>query len=86
MDCIHIIAMRICSEPFLFPLLLYGSLSMLSAQEGAERGEGGLCFQGDENTRLYTAAAVLCNWAVTMTTFKGLKEEGEKSSQCLRVT
>lgn len=38
---------------------------------GEERG-GGLCFQGDGNTRLYTAAAVLCNRAVTMTMFKGL--------------
>lgn len=33
---------------------------------------GGLCFQGDGNTRLYTAVAVLCNSTVTMTTFKGL--------------
>lgn len=56
---------------------------MLSAQEGAQRreglcvcvnggGGGGVCFQGDGNTRLYTAVAVLCNRAVTMTMFKGL--------------
>lgn len=34
-------------------------------------GGGALCYQGDENTRLYTAAAVLCNRTVTMTMFKG---------------
>lgn len=52
--------------PFLFPLLLYCFVSMLSAQEEAQR-EGGFSFQGDGNTRLYTAADVLCNRAVTMT-------------------
>lgn len=54
-----------------------------STARGGERGEGGgggrggwgggfLCFQGDGNTRLYTATAVLCNRAVTMAMFKGL--------------
>lgn len=54
---------------------------------GFKRVKGGLCFQGDGNTRLYTAAAVLCNRAVTMTVFKGLgwRKKG-RSSLCLRAT
>lgn len=86
----------ICSElPFLFPLLLHCFLSMPSTLEGAHRGgreglkewRGGFCFQGDGNTRLYTAAAALCNRAVTMTVLKGLgwRKKG-RSSLCLRAT
>lgn len=73
---------RICSElPFLFPLLLYGFLSMLSVQERAQRGGvcvwwGGLCFQGDGNTRLYTAAVMQSGCYHDYVQGVGLKEEG----------
>ncbi len=44
-------------------------------------GGVGVCFQGDGNTRLYTAAAVLCNRAVTMAMFKwlGWRKKGKSS-------
>ena len=42
-------------------------------REEARGGEVGVSVSKEMgNTRLYTAAAALCNRAVTMTTFKGL--------------
>lgn len=64
----------VCSTlPFLFPLLLYCFLSMLSVFVCGDGG-GGSCFQGDENTRIQAAATVLCNRAVTSMMYKRLVE------------
>lgn len=60
----------------ILPLLLYCFLSMPSecvcvcvCKKGGGRG---LCFQGDENTRIQAAATVLCNRAVTSMMYKRL--------------
>lgn len=75
----------ICTElpfPVSFSSVLFSEHAQCSGRSTEEGGAvcvcenggggGGVCFQGDGNTRLYTAVAVLCNRAVTMTMFKGL--------------
>lgn len=86
LSCMQQCTCWVCSEmSFLFPhLLLFSEHAQYpgrSLKGGRVKTEGGgLCFQGDGNTRLYTAAAALCNRTVTMTMFKGKgwRKKGKK--------